>query len=186
MKHIILIRLGGLVAMVSGVLYAVVSLLAPEGIGHQGAAVLFLLSVMALIVALHLLQRERYGYEGVLASVSAFFGVALFLGGFTGFPSFGGDVLGIGADILLLGVGMLVATIGVIALGIFTLDAGVLPRWCGAALIAGNPLFGIVLVFFGLDFLFGSWPVVVPWVLVGYAVFRAAGTHRSEQPSRVR
>ncbi len=111
--------------------------------------------------------------------------MALVLGGFIWFPSFGGYVLGIGADILLLGVGMLVATIGVIALGIFTLDAGVLPWWCGAALIAGNPLVGVLLFFLGLDFLFGSWPVVVPWVVVGFGVFRAAGM-RTERHPRVR
>ena len=96
-----------------------------------------------------------------------------------------GDVLGIGTDILLFSIGMLVATIGIIALGIFTLDAGVLPRWCGAALIAGNPLLEVLLFFVGLDFLFGSWPVVVPWVVVGFAVFRT-GTRQSQQPSRVR
>ncbi len=185
MKRTLLIRLGGLVAMVGGALYAVQSLLAPEGIGLVSSS-LALLSVMGVIVALHLLQRERYGYEGALASASAFVGVALVLGGFLGFPSMPpGDVLGVGTDILLLGVGMLVATIGIIALGIFTLDVGVLPWWCGAALIAGNPLVGVLLLFVGLDFLSGSWPVVVPWVVVGFAVFRT-GTRQTQQPSRVR
>jgi hypothetical protein len=171
--------------MVGDVIYAVHgSLLDPEGT-QLVSSVLALLSVMAVIVALHLLQRERYGYEGALASVSAFVGGALILGAFIGFPSFGGDVLGVGLDILLLGMGMLVATVGIIALGIFTLDAGVLPWWCGAALIAGNPLVGVLLFFVGLDFLFGSWPVVVPWVVVGFAVFRT-GTRQSQRPSRVR
>ncbi len=185
MKHTLLLRLGGLAGIVGGVIYAVHgSLLDPEGT-HLVSSVLALLSVMALIVALHLLQRESYSYEGALASVSAFLGVALVLGGFTGFPSMPrGDVLGIGTDILLLGVGMLVATISIIALGIFTLDAGVVPWRGGAALIAGNPLVE-VLLFLGLDFLFGSWPVVVPWIAVGFAVFRAA-TRLPEQPSRVR
>lgn len=167
--------------MVGGVIYAVHgSLLDPEGT-QLVSSVLALLSVMAVIVALHLLQRERYGYEGALASASAFVGVALILGAFIGFPSIGGDVLGVGLDILLLGVGMLVATVGIIALGIFTLDAGVLPWWGGAVLIAGNPLLGVLLLFLGLDFLFGSWPVVVPWVVVGFAVFRK-GTVRVSGP----
>jgi hypothetical protein len=141
---------------------------------------------MAVIVALHLLQRERYGYEGALASAAAFVGVALVLVGGTDFPSMlpGGSMV-IGTDILLMGVGMLVATIGITALGISTLNAGVLPWWGGAALIAGNPLLGVILLFVGLDFLYGAWPVVVPWVVVGFAVFRAA-SHQTQQPSRVR
>ena len=186
MKRTGLIRLGGLAAIVGSLIFAVHgSLLDPEGT-LVVSTVLALLSVMAVIVALHLLQRERYGYEGALASASAFVGVALALGGFIGFPSMPrGDVLGVGTDILLLGMGMLAATIGIIALGIFTLGAGGLPWWGGAALIAGNPLVGVLLLFFGLDFLFGSWPVVVPWVVVGFAVFRAA-SHQTQQPSRVR
>lgn len=185
MKHTLLIRSGGLAPIVGGVIFAVESLLDPEGT-LRVSTVLALLSVMAVIVALHLLQRERYGYEGALASVAAFVGVALILGAFVGFPSMlRGDVLGVETDILLLGVGLLAATIGIIALGIFTLDAGVLPWWGGAALIAGNPLVGVILFFVGLDFLFGGWPVVVPWVVVGFAAFRA-GTPQHKQPSRVR
>ena len=183
-----LVRLGGLAAMGGGVIFAVQERLDPGGTLIVPIN-LALLSVMAVIVALHLLQRERYGYEGALASAAAFVGVALVLVGGTAVPSMlpGGvmDVMGIGTDILLMGVGMLVATIGIIALGIFTLNAGVLPWWGGAALIAGNPLLGVILLFVGLDFLYGAWPVVVPWVVVGFAVFRAA-SHQTQQPSRVR
>lgn len=91
----------------------------------------------------------------------------------------------VGKDILLMGVGMLVATTGIIAFGISTLNAGVLPWWGGAALIAGNPLLGAILRFVGLDFLYGAWPVVVTWVVVGFAMFRAA-SHQTRLPSRVR
>jgi len=176
--------LGGLAPIVGGGLYAAVSLLDWEG-AQLVSFVLGLISVMAVIVVLHLLQRERYGLPGMLAFVGAFVGVALVLGAFSGFPSFlGGDVLFLGVDIYGL-VGMLVATVGIIALGIFTLEAGVLPRWGGWALIAGNPLLGVVLALFGLEFLFGAWPVVVPWIVMGIAVFQAAG-RRAERPSRVR
>jgi hypothetical protein len=123
-KRTSLIRLGGLAAMVGGVIFAVYgSLLDPEGT-LVVPSVLALLGAMAVIVALHLLQRERYGRKGALASASAFVGVALILGSFIGFPSFAGEVL-----LAILGVvGIVVATIGIIALGIFTLEAGVLPR----------------------------------------------------------
>jgi hypothetical protein len=187
-----LVRLGGLAAMVGGALYAVVSIVADPFYANRLTLIwdvstcLFGLSVMAVIVALHLLQRERYGLPGMLAFLVAFVGVALLLGSFTGGAFFGylrfiGDVL-----FPLLGVvGALVATIGIVALGIFTLKAGVLPSWCGWALIAGNPLFEIGLFFYGLDFLYGTWPVVVPWVVVGFAVFRTA-IRQAQQPSRVR
>jgi len=184
MSYSSLIRLGGLAPIVGGVLYAVASLLDSEGI-QLVTFVLGLLSVLAVLVALHLLQRERYGLPGMLAFVGAFVGAALVLGAFAGFPSFlGGDVVFLGADIYGV-VAMLVATVGILALGFFTLQAGVLPRWGGWALIAGNPLLGIVLVLFGLAFLFGAWPVVVPWIVVGFAVFQAAG-RRTERPARVR
>jgi hypothetical protein len=154
--------------------------------------VLFLLSVMVVIVALHLLQRERYGRKGTLASASAFVGVvgvALIFGFDFWFLRFAKEVYlfdGMFELLPFLGlVGMLVGITGIIALGIFTLKAGVLPKWGGWALIAANPLFGIFLFFFGLDYLYGTWPVVVPWVVVGLAVFLAAG-RRTEQPSRVR
>ena len=122
-----LVRLGGLAAMVGGVLYAVHGSLLDPGGTQVVSSVLALLSVMAVIVALHLLQRERYGLPGMLAFLVAFVGVALVLGAFIGFPSFNGDVLLLGADIFYGIVGMLVATVGIIALGIFTLNAGVLP-----------------------------------------------------------
>jgi hypothetical protein len=188
-----IIRLGGLAPTVGGVIYAVASIiLADPFLGDRPtpiwkvSTVLFGLSVLAVIVALHLLQSERYGSPGMLAFLAAFVGVALLLSSFTagaffGYLRFVGDIL-----FPLLGlVGALAATIGIIALGIATLAAQKLPWWCGVALIAGNPLAALVLFFVGLDFLYGTWPVVVPWVVVGYAVFLTA-TRQAQQPSRVR
>ncbi len=204
-----LIRLGGLAAIVGGVIYVLSGLggLAPIVGGVIGgaiyglsavvpgelSAVLFLLSVMAVIVALHLLQRERYereryGWRGTLGFPTALAGLALTLGAVIDlffirveFP--------ILADFLvpfLVAVGMLIATIGILALGGLTLDAGVLPWWCGAALIAGNPLFGIALLLLvGGPHYDVSWLIAVPWVVVGFAVFRAAG-RRTGRPPRVR
>jgi hypothetical protein len=71
--------------------------------------------------------------------------------------------------------GLLVATIGILALGAATIAARKVPWWGGVALIAGSPP---VAIFLG--------PLLgVPWALVGYAVFRAAG-RLPERPSRVR
>jgi uncharacterized membrane protein len=91
----------------------------------------------------------------------------------------------LGTTIFLVSV--LVATAGILFLTMFTLDAGVLPPWAGATLILGNPLFAVLILVVtnGLVSPIGSWLVAVPWIVVGFAVFRAAG-RRTEQPPRVR
>jgi hypothetical protein len=148
--------------------------------------VLFLLSMMAVVVALHLLQRgrERYGYAGAIASATAFVGVALMAGGYI-LVDFIIVLEGLG--IILSLVGVLVATVGMSALASATLATGILPRWSGAALIAGNPLLGVFIIFLFSweNLLLGWWLVAVPWIVVGFAVLRAA-ERRTEQPSRVR
>jgi hypothetical protein len=64
-------------------------------------------------------------------------------------------------------LGLLLATGGLITLGIVTISARVLPWWCGAALIAGNPIFGFFLGdLLGAGLLWG-----VSWVVVGFAAF---------------
>jgi hypothetical protein len=147
--------------------------------------VLLLLGAMAVIVALHALQRdlyrpgawERYGL-GALTSLTPLVGIALILVGDLG------DIGGVRYQVLaslrpaamnLFLIGLLVATIGILALGVATIAARKLPWWCGAALITGSPP---VALFLG--------PLMgVPWVLVGYAVLRAGG-RRTQQPPRVR
>ena len=197
MASSILIRVGGLAAMVGGFIFAVsASLVGPQGGGgtNRWFLVLFLLSMMAVIAALHFLQRgrERYGLGGVLASVTALVGVALTVGGYI-LVDFVISLEGIGTVVFL--VGALVGTMGILGLAIVTLEAGVLPRWGGWALAAGNPLLGLIIVgvlylvytaYYGPNyFALGSWLVALPWIVVGFAVFLAAG-RRTERPSRVR
>ncbi len=141
--------------------------------------VLLALGAMAGIAALHLLQRERYGsLPGTPAFLVAFVGVAMMFFGELRklvFP-------GAGAAWLLV-IGLLVATMGIIAYGVVTTEAGVVPWWCGAALLAGSPLAGFLLYIFSPGdegLLLG-----VPWIVMGYAVWRAAGL-LTERPSRVR
>ncbi len=144
-----------------------------EGIGFVYNRVgwpLFLLGAMAAVAALHVLQRESYGLRGASASLAAFVGLALMLS-----RSFVGPV----REVFLLG--LLVAAVGIVILGMATLEAGVLPWWCGAALIAGSPLVGFLLYLFSEL----AWLLGVAWALVGFAIFRA-GTRHTEQPSRVR
>jgi hypothetical protein len=182
-----LIRFGGLAPIVGGVtpiagdvIYGLSAMVPGEV-----SSVLFLLSVMAVIVALHLLQRERSGWRGTLGFPTAFAGLVLTLGGFILFYIRVGFPIPAFFPFFLVTVGMLLATIGILVLGGLTLDAGVLPRWCGVALIAGNPLFGIALLLVGGPHYDVHWLIAVPWIVVGFAVFRAAG-QRIERPPRVR
>ncbi len=190
-----LIRLSGLAAIVGGMaattlglLYALqvrgVTLDSIENALQKGnyenpVLILLLVGVLANIAALHAIQRRHYSLPGVLVSVVAFIGVAMTVG-----ANLLGELVPAMAPvaIILLTVGVPAAFVGVVGLGIVTLNARVLSRWCGAALVIVGNLGFPAIVSGGI-----GWTLLgVPWVLVGYEAFRAAGTHWSEQPSRVR
>ena len=202
MKHVSLIRIGGLAAMAGGAIFAVNGSLfidlRKEGLDLASvSSSLFLLSTMAVMSAIHLLHREweRYGSGGTRAFYAAFVGVALILGG-SFLSRFTPDKAGIRHLLFLMGdlllpVGALVASAGIIRLAVVTLHVGVLPRWGGVALLAGNPLLAFVLYICYLVLLYRGdpsiwfWLVALPWIAVGLAVFLAAG-RRTERASRVR
>jgi hypothetical protein len=187
MKRTGLIRLGGLAAMVGGIALVILGLVTwlcipncPRSLGYIASVffVLLVLGAMAAIAALHLLQRERYGLLGTLAFLVAFVGVAMiFVDQLRNLVN--PDVADVGWLFL---IGLLVATVGIISYAVVTLRAEVVPWWCGAALIAGSPLIGLFLYLFSPveDLLLG-----IPWIVVGYAVFRA-GVRLPERPARVR
>jgi hypothetical protein len=128
-----LIRLGGLAAMVGSAIFAVNGSLfiAWRKYGlHPGGVpgFVFLLSMMAVIVAIHLLHRrwERYGSGGTRTFFAAFVGVALtVVGSFLSryIPALSGmyHLLFLTGDLLLIPVGVLVATVGMIVLARVTL-----------------------------------------------------------------
>jgi hypothetical protein len=206
MKRMLLIRLGGLVAMVGGLTATALGMLyilQARGVtldstekalqkGHyeNPVAMILLVGVLVAIAALHIIQREHYGGWGTLTSVAAFAGVAMVVvGGLAGELISTGAVVGIP---LLIG-GVVAASVGIAALGIVTINTGLLPRSCGIALIVGSPP-GV-----GTLFMFSSplgmagivpgeigWSLAgIPWMLVGYAIFKA-GARQTQQPSRVR
>jgi len=205
MSYSNLIRLGGLAAMVGGVLYAGVGLLVGRlaeelvsigNIGYVFIVVLLPLGAMAAILALYGLHRERYGRAGLVLCLTAFLGLALATGALTlgvlatypisAFP----DSAWIFSWLLLYGA--LIATVGLVLLGDLSVARQILPRWCGVALVAGSPL-GVLLTMVPSEALAGGSLIGrafqalggVLWVVVGYYIFRAAG-RRSERPSRVR
>jgi hypothetical protein len=191
----ILIRLGGVAAMVSGALYVSAELLNLPGGGAlwrsyygflPGGGSLFfnalLVGAMAAtlaIAALYALRRDISGVLGILSSVAAFVGVALTLWGELG-------------SVVAAVVGLWVESVGVLALGLVSMAVGELAWWCGVALI----VWGWALVFLLLLPMMGvlappfpvSWGGVlagVSWMVVGFGVFRAA-RGRTEQPQRER
>ena len=212
-----LIRLGGVAAMVGGVASAALGLLyvlrvqgvslgsienaLQKGNYENPVLTVLLFGVMAAVAALHAIQRRHYGSPGALASLVTFVGGAMTVGG-----NLLGELVPTMAQVamILLIVGVPAASVGVVGLGIVTIRARVLPRWCGVALIAGSPpllwgellIVGTVMAVLGLlglptvgpgDIGFGGlWAFEgVVWVLVGYAVFRAGG-RRTQKPPQVR
>ena len=195
MSSSILVRLCGLAAMGGGVTSTALGSLETLPLGYLPTSpsveravqkgsyevpVLFLslLGAMAAIAALHALQRGRYGSRGAVAALASLVGLTTMAVGYLV-----GEISAVIATgtmfliIAMLFVGLVVSTVGIVFLGATTASAKVLPPWCGASLIAGNPTFEL------LFYLFSPWLTGLPWVLVGYGVFRAAG--RTGRPSRV-
>lgn len=182
------IRLGGLVAMAGSVVFALVLLLRPwlarvvaqfGLIGFAEAVTLpmfFLLFVVVIVAIVAIVALVRGTPEGgvdvLLAGGGSLVGVVLVFVGF---------LLGF-LGIVVIPLGVLVATGGLVLLATLTIRTSTLPWWGGVALAVGViPIILIILPFSTLvDSLVG-----VPWIVVGYAIFRAA-TRQAQQPSRVR
>jgi hypothetical protein len=209
----ILIRLGGVAAMVGGAASATLGVLTvlvlgvkyeiPGSIeraiqkgGYEPPVLnMLLFGALAAIAALHIVQRRHYGRWGAFASFAAFIGLVLLPVGWlvavawlVAGPSFTPALI-----TAVLVVGVLAASVGIVGLGIVTMSAGVLPRWCGIALIAGSPpgvgilfLFSTPLVMTGILPGEIGWALAgIPWVVAGYAIIRAEA-RPSARPARVR
>jgi hypothetical protein len=200
MKHTNLIRLGGLASMVGGLAATTLGLLyvlQSRGVSFEStekalqkgnyevpASTVLLVGVLAATASLHIIQRGRYGRLGMLAFIAAFVGLVLIPGGYA-MPS-------AAVAIPLIIAGILAASVGIVGLGIATSAAGVLPWWCGAALIAGSPPGVVTLFIFSTPLVMArtlpgeiGWILAgIPWVVVGYAVLRAEA-RQSARPARV-
>jgi hypothetical protein len=197
MSYSNLIRLGGLAAMVGGVLYAGVGLFVGRlaeylyymgNIGYGFVAISLPVGAMAAIVALYALHREHYGKAGAVLGLMAVLGLALATGALTlGALSARPDL-----DTLFIVVliGLLVATVGIVLLGALSVAWQILPQWCAIALMVGSP-FGVFLTMIPSEALAGGSLMGrvfqalggLLWVVVGYYTFRAAGG-RTERPAR--
>jgi hypothetical protein len=181
-----LIRWGGLAAMVAGLAF-ILDILAGLGFTSDNlftfrmlyadwTNAVYIVAVLLMVVGLlglHTLQKDNYGRIGrggfwtvVVASLAQVLGLILFL-----LDTFA--LLG-----LVFPVGVLAIPVGLILYGVATLQAKVLPRWCGLGLIIIPPI-TLVSGYYG-GILFG-----VLWLALGYVLWTWRGT-AAEQPSRVR
>jgi hypothetical protein len=174
-----LIRLSGLATMAGSVVFALVLVLRPWLNSMLAEAVtlpmFFLLLVvvsLALVAIVGLLREARHGWLEIAACGVSLVGVVLvFMGVLLGF-----------AGIFVIYVGVLVATGGLVVLATLTTGTNTLPWWGRVALMVGGPSFILVRYLYHPleDSLMG-----VPWLVVGFAIFRAAG-REPVQPSQLR
>ena len=173
-----LIRWGGLAAMLAGATFIVLMLI-PEGLPGSFLntlnSLVFVVAVLLMLAGLagfHALQKGTYGRIGragfYTVIVSGIARIIAQVGLISGNPALGFlDFLG------LLGV-----LVGFVLYGAATLQARVLPRWCGVGFIVSWPV-TVALGDLG-NVLFG-----LLWLAIGYVLWSRRGI-ATERPSRVR
>jgi hypothetical protein len=190
MKTENLIRWGALAALAGGALWIAGGLLHlaypqdPPGmlgsfLNYLGSAVFSAayLGMLGGLVGFHARQMDNYERLGTVDFLLAFVGGALaFVGQATSgiFPQ--NDTLGWLFSDPGFGfqAGILLTSLGLLLMGIATIRAGVLPRWCGFGLIA-------LVIFLALG-AFGGFVVAgLIWLALGYAL---ASKPQAIQPKR--
>jgi hypothetical protein len=173
--------------MGAGISFIVYSLLGVAvGKGDQSSP-LDILAILAYalevigLVGFHTLQQRNYGRIGRAGLYTTIGSIVIFE-----FLLLAGLFLGStgGLEWLVL-VGLLGTLVGLVLYGAATLQAGVLPRWCGILFIILEP--GII--FLGSaaagDYYSIIWSGLI-WVALGYGLFSHRGSVAAQRPSRVR
>lgn len=173
-----LVRWGGLAAMVAGVVWMAHALISLAGANQEVSSPLDILIIIAWLlqvvglVGFHTLQKENYGrigragfYTFIVGASAQSLGLLLVLAG--------GETLGE----VLVAVGGIGILVGLVLYGAATLQARILPRWCGIALIISLPLTILLADYGGL--VFG-----LTWLALGYVLWSRRDA-TAERPSRV-
>jgi len=155
---------------------------AMPGFSMEALLVVALLLLPLGMVGFHALQSPSYGRLGragfwmaLAGPVTVALGAASYL--------YLGNVFGTSLVWLATAVGPLLLVAGFALYGVATLQARVLPRWCGVAFIVALPValvLSIPLSFASLFIVFG-----LVWLALGYALWSQRGVS-AQQPSRVR
>jgi hypothetical protein len=175
-----LIRWGGLAAMGAGLLaivYFLIGFATSDGDEPGPLDILIILAMFLEVVGLlgfHALQGTNYGRIGRAGLYTTIGAIVIFelllvaslLGGNVGLE-------------WLAAVGVLGLLVGLVLYGAATLQARVLPRWCGILFIIFTPV-GILLG--DLQPIWGG----LAWLALGYALWSQSSSGAAgEQPSRV-
>jgi hypothetical protein len=172
--------LGGIAYVVNVLLGLLVSETTPSVVHllADSFAVVPVLLTLVGMTGFHTLQRANYGGIGRGGFYTVVVGLlAQALGTITHLLS-GSEAL----DWLVFPVGIFLMIVGLMLYGAATLQARVLPRWCGMGFIVVPPL--VIVLEISLEgygeILFG-----LLWLALGYVLWSGRGT-AAEQPSRVR
>jgi hypothetical protein len=175
-----LVRLGGLASMLAGVVFLV-----DEILGLMNPApyldvmfVVAMLLMLAGMIGFHALQQGNYGrlgwvgfYAVVVGVLALVLGLVLLLSGST-------------ALLWLLPVATLAILVGFALYGVATLQARVLPRWCGVGFIVGLPVWWVVSVVLGNEYggSLGGMLFALLWLALGYVLWSRRGIAAEEAP----
>lgn len=172
------IRYGAFAAVLAGVLYilaAPIEALYPVAVNNNAglagfasqaliaAAMLFMIGGLA---GVHIRQRDTYGRLGTIGFIAAIVGAVLTPPQIAYILATGGD-----PPVWILAGAILPMFVGTVLLGIATVLADVLPRWCGLALMLFFPS-----MFFG-GFMPGLGALLpgLIWLALGYALWSKRG-----------
>jgi hypothetical protein len=175
-----LARVAGVAGVIAGLAYAatgIVDRLGPlyprsfTSLSHYLVQYVFLAALVGSIVTvagLHALQRGRYGWVGTVGASVTVIGNLLFSYG-TIEQIVAGASVGPGIQT----VGFWFTLGGLVILGIATLQARLLPLWCGVVLVMGFPILWVLGPPLGTAL--GTWlPIGIYlglfWAVLGYAL----------------
>ena len=163
--------------MVGGVLWALQNILVltvEEIRWTEGVFLVALLLVLAGVFGFHFLQADRYGPIGRAGLWTIFAATVLQEVGLLIF------ILGDATLFWLVSpVGYVAMIVGYVLFGAASVQAGVLPRWCGLALLLGEPV----------TYLMGDYGGIVfglLWVALGYVLWSLRGVSEEQPAPRVR
>ena len=157
-----LVRWGGLSAILAGVAFVVDGLLvlaSAEAIWTNSVFTFAFLFVLMGMVGFHTLQGDSYGRIGRAGFYTSVVGIVVRILALVGF------LLGSAALEDIHEIMSIVILVGFVLFGAATMQARVLPRWCGVGFIVSLPM-AIVLGRAWGAIVFG-----VLWLALGYVLF---------------